>query len=189
MHDDTRTYAPATQTTVQRPSAPPLRRDVSDNATALDTLTRHRAALVRYACGIIGCREDAEDAVQAASLIALRRIDVRGPNAIAWLLTVIRHEAYHRRADRRRATGRDIEVRPARAQVSHPLAAPERDVDGLLDLRAALAACTADERLALAGRMAGHSYREIAARHGWTYTKVNRCVTEGRARLRALVTS
>jgi DNA-directed RNA polymerase specialized sigma24 family protein len=30
----------------------------------------------------------------------------------------------------------------------------------------------------------GYSYREIAERQGWTYTKVNRCVAEGRAALR-----
>ena len=28
----------------------------------------------------------------------------------------------------------------------------------------------------------GHSYREIGESLGWTYTKVNRCITEGRAR-------
>jgi len=164
MHDDTRAQAAACV-----------------NPTALDTLTRDRAALVRYACRITGRREDAEDAVQTASLIALRRPDVSGPKAIGWLLTVIRHESYRRHAAELRATGRDIEVRPARPGVSHPLAVADGDVDGLLDLRAALAACTADERRALAGRMTGYSYGEIAARHGWTYTKTNRCVTEGRA--------
>jgi DNA-directed RNA polymerase specialized sigma24 family protein len=34
---------------------------------------------------------------------------------------------------------------------------------------------------------AGFSYDEIAARHGWTFTKVNRCVTEGREALRELM--
>ena len=172
MHDDTRAQAAACV-----------------YPTVLETLARDRAALVRYAWSVTGCREDAEDTVQAAALIALRRTDVRGPRAIGWLLTVIRHEAYRRHATALRAARRDIEVRRARAGVSHPLAAPERDVDGLLDLRAAFAACTPDERRALAGRMTGHSYHEIATRHDWTYTKVNRCVTEGRARVRALMAS
>ena len=40
------------------------------------------------------------------------------------------------------------------------------------------------ERRALGLLAAGHSYKEICAITGWTYTKVNRCVTEGRRRLR-----
>ena len=31
----------------------------------------------------------------------------------------------------------------------------------------------------------GYSYAEICERCGWTYTKVNRCLAEGRARLRS----
>jgi DNA-directed RNA polymerase specialized sigma24 family protein len=34
-------------------------------------------------------------------------------------------------------------------------------------------------------QVAGFSYKEIAARRGWTYTKTNRCITEGRAALQA----
>jgi DNA-directed RNA polymerase specialized sigma24 family protein len=32
----------------------------------------------------------------------------------------------------------------------------------------------------------GYSYREITEMTGWTFTKVNRCSAEGRARLREL---
>jgi trehalose 6-phosphate synthase len=42
-----------------------------------------------------------------------------------------------------------------------------------------------DERRALLLFALGYSYGEIAERCGWTYTKVNRCVNEGRAALRA----
>jgi DNA-directed RNA polymerase specialized sigma24 family protein len=42
----------------------------------------------------------------------------------------------------------------------------------------------ADQRTALVLQAAGYSYREIGERRGWTYTKVNRCVTEGRRALR-----
>ncbi|HET9185844.1 MAG TPA: sigma factor-like helix-turn-helix DNA-binding protein, partial [Solirubrobacterales bacterium] len=41
-----------------------------------------------------------------------------------------------------------------------------------------------DERSALILFGLGYSYREIGARRGWTYTKVNRCISEGRAALR-----
>ena len=43
-----------------------------------------------------------------------------------------------------------------------------------------------DERKALVLKAHGFSYAEISELNGWTYTKVNRCLTEGRARLRVL---
>ena len=56
-------------------------------------LARHRAALLAVAVRLSGYGPDAEDAVQEASLIALRRIgDLRDPAAIApWLRTVVRN--------------------------------------------------------------------------------------------------
>ncbi len=42
-----------------------------------------------------------------------------------------------------------------------------------------------EERTALALFGLGYSYKEIAEMRGWTYTKVNRCIREGRAKLRA----
>lgn len=41
-----------------------------------------------------------------------------------------------------------------------------------------------DERTALGMRAAGLSYKEIGEVRGWTFTKVNRCLSEGRAALR-----
>jgi DNA-directed RNA polymerase specialized sigma24 family protein len=43
-----------------------------------------------------------------------------------------------------------------------------------------------DERRALILRAEGYSYAEICELNGWSYTKVNRCLAEGRARLRQL---
>ena len=42
------------------------------------------------------------------------------------------------------------------------------------------------ERRALVLQAYGYSYAEICQLCGWTYTKVNRALAEGRARLRAL---
>jgi DNA-directed RNA polymerase specialized sigma24 family protein len=42
------------------------------------------------------------------------------------------------------------------------------------------------ERLALFLQGQGYSYAEIQRLCGWTYTKVNRCLAEGRERLREL---
>ena len=44
-----------------------------------------------------------------------------------------------------------------------------------------------DERTALGLLGLGYSYEEICSLRGWSYTKVNRCVSEGRARLREAV--
>lgn len=56
-------------------------------------LTRHRADMYAVALAVLGHSPDAEDAVQEAALIALRRIgDVRDPDAIGpWLRMVVRN--------------------------------------------------------------------------------------------------
>lgn len=56
-------------------------------------LARHRPALLAVAISLLGYGPDAEDAVQDASLIALRRIgDLRNPDAAgAWLRKVVRN--------------------------------------------------------------------------------------------------
>jgi DNA-directed RNA polymerase specialized sigma24 family protein len=65
------------------------------------------------------------------------------------------------------------------------LAEAEEEVERVL---AALVCLKADERRALVLIAAGYSYAEIARICGWTLTKINRCATEGRARLRGLLT-
>jgi RNA polymerase sigma-70 factor (ECF subfamily) len=64
------------------------------DVAALGTLlVRHRPAMLAVAYGLMGYGPEAEDAVQEASLVALRRIgDVRDPQAVgAWLRTVVRN--------------------------------------------------------------------------------------------------
>jgi hypothetical protein len=50
---------------------------------------------------------------------------------------------------------------------------------------AALDRLKPDERTAIGLQAAGFSYREIGERQEWTQTKINRCLAEGRAALRA----
>jgi len=57
--------------------------------------------------------------------------------------------------------------------------------DEHLARRAALSRLKPDERSALFFVAAGYSYREVAAMHSWTYTKVNRSLAEGRVALRS----
>jgi DNA-directed RNA polymerase specialized sigma24 family protein len=49
--------------------------------------------------------------------------------------------------------------------------------------RSTLRGLKPDERTAIGLAAAGYSYGEIAERRGWTKTKVNRCLYEGRAAL------
>ncbi|BCB74672.1 hypothetical protein GCM10022251_74710 [Phytohabitans flavus] len=61
-------------------------------------IERHRASMMATALSVLRDPEDAKDAVQDATVIALRRIgDVRDPDAIgAWLRTVVRNICWPR---------------------------------------------------------------------------------------------
>ncbi len=52
------------------------------------------------------------------------------------------------------------------------------------EARLALAALKPAERVAIVLQAEGYSYAEICALCGWSYTKVNRSLAEGRDRLR-----
>ena len=61
---------------------------------------------------------------------------------------------------------------------------PRRPVDRG-ETRERMARLKPDERRALSMIAFGYSYAEIGERNGWSYRKVNRCLTEGRAALRS----
>ncbi|MEV4811837.1 RNA polymerase sigma factor [Micromonospora avicenniae] len=63
-------------------------------------LARHRPAMLAVAITLLGYGPDAEDAVQDATVVALRRVgDVRDPAAVgAWLRAVVRNVCRARRA-------------------------------------------------------------------------------------------
>lgn len=130
------------------------------------------------------CEDDAHDAVQAAAeryLLHHRRVapDTR----VGWLVTVTRNEALRIRNSRLRTDGPDPDEHQLPHHGDSPAELAEREED--LDLaREALAALKPQERQALMLQAEGHSYDEIADRLAWTRTRVNRNLTEGRARLR-----
>ena len=122
-----------------------------------------------------------EDACQAAWVIAWTHRDrVSDECPLGWLVTVARHEllALLRKCRHELATGEEMITADRRC-----------DVELALDAREALAALTtlsANQRQALSLKAAGYSYGELAELTGKTYTWVNRHLSEGRARLRAL---
>jgi RNA polymerase sigma factor (sigma-70 family) len=143
--------------------------------------------------------EDAEDALQSACVLFIERY--RGDwEPLAWLQTTVRREAWRlrRKASRRRELSYDVSNGDADSEQpwveALPSEAPEPDaviyrVEQVRKRKQLLDELKRDERRALLLLGMGLSYREICAATGWTYTKVNRCVAEGRAELRRQLAS
>jgi RNA polymerase sigma factor (sigma-70 family) len=161
---------------------------------AVELLDRHESALRRVARRISLCPDDADDAVQNALEILLTKAPTdERRRLIAWMTVVTRHEALAVRRARERALGpADIEpdgiLDLVPADVLDPAESVERG-DELAVARRALAALKADHRRAIVLQAQGYSYAEICTLCGWTYTKVNRCLAEGRAQLRSIAIS
>jgi RNA polymerase sigma factor (sigma-70 family) len=146
------------------------------------TIREHASALLRTARRHSLCADDAHDAYQRALEIFLRRASTLEPDtAVRWLHVVVKHEAQAvRKARQQLVTSEDIDL-DARAADGVP-DADERVLrfDRLARSAEALSRLKPQEVRALWLKAQGHSYQEIAASEGWTYTKVNRCITEGR---------
>jgi RNA polymerase sigma factor (sigma-70 family) len=148
----------------------------------LAVVATHAGSLLSVARRYSLCADDAQDAYQRALEIFLRRADSLDPaSAPAWLRTVVKHEALAVRAGRVRLVG-PAEVDLDRTEARDLPPADERVLAGERDARSteALARLKPQEVRALVLKARGYSYNEIAEITGWTYTKVNRCLTEGR---------
>lgn len=157
---------------------------------AMELLVSHEGRFRRTARRVSLCAEDAEDAFQRGVEILL----TKGPAAdrddlAAWTQVVIRREALAVRRERerllrQRADGRgESPIERLAAGGRGPLEqATERE--RIARLAARLRHLKPAERRAIGLQAAGCSYAEIQAITGWSYTKVNRCLAEGRARLR-----
>ena len=147
-------------------------------------LAAHERSLMRVARHWSFCREDALDAYQRALEIYVRRLDSLDPaTEIAWLKVVVKHEALAIRRQHSEAVPvEDVELDGRALEAQRPvdelLAARERVTRSAEALRR----LKPDEAQALMLKAQGLSYQEIGESLGWTYTKVNRCITEGRAR-------
>ncbi len=148
----------------------------------LTTITQHADALLRTARRHSLCADDASDAYQRGLEIFLRSAGRLDPaRAVRWLHTVIKHEAIAVRASRQRILGAE-EFDCDALESIHTPAPDERllDFEDVTRAAEALQALKPQEVRALWLRMEGRTYKEIAAELNWSYTKVNRCVTEGR---------
>jgi RNA polymerase sigma factor (sigma-70 family) len=157
----------------------PTREEISPAARAL--VERHSGQLIATARRYSTCAEDAEDAYQRGLEILLTRApSVSEDDLVPWLKTVVKHEAFAIRKQRRRAElAGDSEVGGGFVPPTHEQA--ERFERLRVGIEAMSRLKPAEVRCLLL-RAEGYSYKQICDETGWTYTKVNRCISEGRRR-------
>ncbi len=170
------------------------RADAARKRAAIELIARHEASLKRTARRFSLDSEDAEDAYQRALEILLIKAPTTDPRElIRWTQTVVRHEALAVRQSRERLLGRPpvaegapdpVTLLPAR--VDGPDEQAERREE-VARGREALRALKPAELRALTLLAEGYSYAEIGSLTGFSPTKVNRLLSEGRARFRSVL--
>lgn len=159
--------------------------DVEEGVFAL--VREHAYELLRFARRFSLCEEDAQDAYQRALEILVRQLRAGAPpdNTLSWLRTVLRHEASQVREERERRLGReDHDVEEQRGERADDPAEHVERFERLAHAAEALRRLKPQEVTALVLRAQGLSYQEICKRTQWTYTRCNRCISEGRRALR-----
>jgi RNA polymerase sigma factor (sigma-70 family) len=166
--------------------APPERSSCADRERAeglvLELLGSQADSLLRVARRYSLCHDDAHDAYQRGLEILVRHAPRLDPDrAAGWLHTVVKHEALAINRSRRRMLGAgDLDLDAIEARTT---ASPEERVlasDRVARSAEALHGLKPQEVRALWLRALGHSYEQICEVTGWSYTKVNRCLAEGR---------
>jgi RNA polymerase sigma-70 factor (ECF subfamily) len=132
-------------------------------AAALELFETHGGAIYRFAAVLVRHHQDAEDVVQETFLKLLRHLDQGGDarNLRGWLFTVAAHAA----RDRQRARRRWVPWAAAHEPRVLPAGLPDED-GRLRQAREALGRLPDRDRLLLALRAQGLSYREMAAAAG-----------------------
>ncbi|MEI7625337.1 MAG: sigma-70 family RNA polymerase sigma factor, partial [Actinomycetota bacterium] len=151
----------------------------------LAAIGEHAASLLRTARRHSLCSDDAQDAYQRAIEIFLRRApSLERATVAGWLHTVVKHEAHTVRDERQRLLHRSADDLDLQEASDLPTADEHVDrLDRLSYAAEALQRIKPAELRALVLKAEGHSYAEIEAISGWSYTKVNRLLSEGRRRL------
>ncbi|HEY1356161.1 MAG TPA: sigma-70 family RNA polymerase sigma factor [Solirubrobacterales bacterium] len=163
---------------------------------AVELIAQHGSALRRTARRYSLNTEDAEDAYQRSLEILLTKApNVRLNELVRWTHTVIKHEALAVRRKRERMLGgvpqsaedptREDWVALIPATGDGPDVQAEQG-ERIARSREALQTLKPAELRALTLLAEGYSYAEIGEMTGWTRTKVNRCLAEGRERFRKL---
>ena len=149
---------------------------------ALALMRRHGPSVMATARRYSATAEDAEDAYQRGLEILLTKAPTTDESELVpWLRTVIKHEAFalRRQRERHSPVTDDGEL----ADSGTPAGATHEQAERWERLHhgaEAIRRLKPQELRALLLKAEGYSYREICDLTGWTYTKVNRCLTEGR---------
>lgn len=163
---------------------------------AVELFARHEATLRRTASRYSLCADDAEDALQRGLEILLTKAPSEDQRElIRWTQTVVKHEALAVRRERERIlsgpaarvpeNGEDwVAMLPARG--AGPAEAVERREE-VARSREALQALKPQELRALGLLAEGYTYAEIGEITGFSSTKINRCLAEGRERFRRVL--
>jgi RNA polymerase sigma factor (sigma-70 family) len=151
-------------------------------ALVLELVGSQADSLLRVARRYSLCADDAHDAYQRGLEILMRHAARLDPErAAGWLHTVVKHEALAINRSRRRIVGfSEVDLDAIESRTS---ASPEERVlasDRVARSAEALHGLKPQEVRALWLKALGHSYEQICEATGWTYTKVNRCLAEGR---------
>ncbi len=153
----------------------------------------HDAVFRRTARRYSICADDAEDAYQRALEILLTKAPpIEGDALVRWMQTVTKREALAMRRQRERLLGGPRASRFDENVDRDPLESIASESPGPNDRAAsrervarsgeALQALKPQEVRALTLKAQGYSYAEIGQITGWSYTKINRCMAEGRKR-------
>ena len=144
----------------------------------------HQALMIAVSHAINGSPQLIEDACQTAWTILVRRQPDRA-SVFAWLYVVAIHEAYRLSAiERRELHLEDLAIEGDWETILAGRVTIEDQLEALEALRA-LAGLPNSQRRDLSLRVAGFTYREIAAMTGGrTYTNVNKHLVKARARIR-----
>jgi len=173
---------------VANPAAAEFRR-----RAASGLIESHDAVFRRTAGRYSICADDAEDAYQRALEILLTKAPpIEGDALVRWMQTVTKREALALRRQRERLLGSPRPPSHDENVDRDPLEFIASESPGPNDQLArrervtrsgeALQALKPQEVRALTLKAQGYSYAEIGEITGWSYTKINRCMAEGRKR-------
>jgi RNA polymerase sigma factor (sigma-70 family) len=171
--------------------------DAARKRAALEMIARYGPALKRTARRFSLDAEDADDAYQRALEIVLTKApttDAR--DLIRWTQTVTKHEALAVRQGREKLLGGrppgGYGVADPVAQIPAAGEGPDEQAErreAIARSREALRSLKPAELRALSLLAEGYSYTEIGELTGFSQTKINRVLTEGRNRFRSMLSS
>lgn len=158
-----------------------------------ELLGLHRGVLLAQARYHSSGAADAEDALGDACLAFLRNYNgPPGQDALYWMKALVKYSAWA--IGRRARTGESGQhpesVEQGGGEIPDSRAEPEALYlrrEEVEEIAALFEQLKPDERIAMLLLGLGYSYKEIGELRGWTQTKVNRCLSEGRQRIRKLL--